>query len=422
MDVNSVRFYKEMFQQRTNTRHKRRTQGVSSRTGSFNRGRSAAPARRKKGAAQVIDPTLFVKKAIQVTETTVFQPEHKFADFAIHEKLKAIIAKRGFVHPTPIQDGAIPHVLKGRDVIGVANTGTGKTAAFLIPLINKAFHHPKEKVLILVPTRELAVQIDEEFREFSKGSGLLSALIIGGAHMDRQVRTLRQRPGFIIGTPGRVKDLIERGFLDLAPINNVVLDEVDRMLDMGFIQDIKHLLSLVQEKRQSLFFSATMERNARELAEKFLNNPVTVAIKSRATSENVDQDVIHFASREEKAEILHDILLRPECKKVVIFSRTKRGADRLGKQLSEGGFKAGSLHGDMSQGQRQRSMNAFREDKLTILVATDVAARGLDIDGVTHVINYDQPATYEDYIHRIGRTGRGKNSGTAYTFVERPAR
>mgnify|MGYP006271302233 CR=1 FL=1 len=419
---------KEMFQK---TQSGRGRQSGATRTSSGGRGRSQSPRRSggfnrrpssggrgKKNVAQNIDPALFVRKAIQVTETTEFHPEHKFADFHIHEKLKANIAKRNYVHPTPIQDGAIPHIIKGRDVIGIANTGTGKTAAFLIPLINKTFHKQNQKVLIMVPTRELAVQIEEEFREFSKGSGLLAATCIGGAHMDRQVRTLRQNPSFVIGTPGRVKDLIERGYLDLSLVNNVVLDEVDRMLDMGFIQDIKYLLSLVQEERQSLFFSATMEKTARELAEKFLNNPVTVAIKSRATSENVDQDVVHVSSREEKIELLHEILLQPKSEKVVIFSRTKRGADRLSKLLESRGFKAGALHGDMSQGQRQRSMDAFRQGRLSVLVATDVAARGLDIDGVTHVINYDQPATYEDYIHRIGRTGRGKNTGTALTFIE----
>lgn len=417
-----------MFQK---TQSGRGRQSSSTRTSSGRgRSQSGAPRRsvgfsrpsggrgKKKGMSQYIDPALFVRKAIQVTETTEFHPEHKFADFHIHEKLKVNIAKRNYVHPTPIQDGAIPHILKGRDVIGVANTGTGKTAAFLIPLIDKAFRKPDEKVLIMVPTRELALQIEEEFHEFSKGSGLLVATCIGGAHMDRQVRTLRQKPSFVIGTPGRVKDLIERRFLDLSQVGNVVLDEVDRMLDMGFIADIKYLLSLVKTDRQSLFFSATMERTARELAEKFLNNPVTVSIKSRATSENVDQDVVYVSSKEEKIELLHEILVQPKCEKVVIFTRTKRGADRLGKLLEARGFKAGALHGDMSQGQRGRSMDAFRQGRMSILVATDVAARGLDIDGVTHVINYDQPATYEDYIHRIGRTGRGSKSGIALTFVE----
>lgn len=389
-----------------------------SRSGAGTRRPSAAPKRSGRGQGQYIDPSLFVKKAIQVTETTVFQPKHLFSDFAIHEKLKANIAKRKYVHPTPIQDGAIPHVLKGRDVIGIANTGTGKTAAFLLPLIDKMFSDKKSRALILVPTRELALQIDEEFRDFSSGSGLLSALCIGGSHLQRQVMILKKRPEFVIGTPGRIKDLIERGALDLSGFNNVVLDEVDRMLDMGFLPDMKYLLGLIQEKRQSLFFSATLEKGAKELAETFLNNPVTVAIKSRPTSENVDQDVIHVKSKEEKVEALHELLLQNDFKKVIAFVRTKRNADKLAKTLTTKGFKAGAIHGDLSQGQRQRALQAFKDGRMQILIATDVAARGLDIDNVTHVINYDVPATFEDYIHRIGRTGRGGKTGVALTFIE----
>jgi len=305
-------------------------------------------------------------------------------------------------------------------VIGIANTGTGKTAAFLIPLIHKIFHAPKsEFVLILVPTRELALQIQAEFAAFSKGSGLRSAVVIGGAHMHSQVRDLRLRPNFIIGTPGRIKDLIERRLMDISGFNNIVLDEVDRMLDMGFVRDIKHILSLAKQERQSLFFSATMEAGVREIAKSFLTNPVTVFVKSRATSENVHQDVVQVNGREEKIERLHEMLLQETFRKVLVFSKTKHGAEKLAKVLFERGFKAGAIHGDLSQGQRERSLARFREDQLRVLVATDVAARGLDIDGVTHVINYDLPMTYEDYIHRIGRTGRGTKIGYAFTFVER---
>jgi superfamily II DNA/RNA helicase len=400
----------------------------SSIGGSGARGRGGASGSRfgstrrttsNRGKTQELDPALFVKKAIAVTETTVFQPEHVFADFAIHEKLKVNIAKRGFVHPTPIQDGAIPQVLKGRDVIGIANTGTGKTAAFLLPLIDKMFSRKTSRALILVPTRELALQIDEEFQDFSKGSGLLSALCIGGAHLQKQMTTLRKQPSFVIGTPGRIKDLIERGALDLSGFDNVVLDEVDRMLDMGFLPDMKHLLPMLAEERQSLFFSATLERGARELAEKFLHNPVTVAIKARPTSENVDQDVIHVSHKEEKTEVLHELLLQPGFTRVLVFVRTKRNADKVARALADKGFKAGAIHGDLSQGQRQRALAAFKDGRMHVLIATDVAARGLDIDNVSHVINYDVPATFEDYIHRIGRTGRGNKTGVALTFVER---
>ena len=366
------------------------------------------------------DVSLFVRKAIVTTEMEAFHPEHKFADFAIHPKLKENIAKKGYAHPTPIQDGAIPHVLEGRDVIGIASTGTGKTAAFLLPLITKVFgDRKKEFVLIMAPTRELALQIKEEFDIFAAGSGLLTALLIGGAHMDRQIADLRRGPNFIIGTPGRIKDLVEREYLNHSPCNNIVLDEVDRMLDMGFINDIRHILSLIQEKRQSLFFSATMEQEIRNLALKFLNDPITVTIKSRATSENVDQDVLYVSGPVHKLETLHELLLKPEFKKVLVFVQMKHAAEKLSKQLSLQGFEAVSIHGNLSQSQRQRALKAFRDDHAKVLVATDVAARGLDIDNITHVINYDLPMAYQDYIHRIGRTGRGGKKGTALTFIER---
>lgn len=390
----------------------------SSARPSVNRfGRPTTRSRKRRPAERELDFTQFVKKAIQVTETEVYNPKHRFADFEMHSKLKANVAEKGYVHPTPIQDGAIPHILEGRDVIGIANTGTGKTAAFLLPLIHKTFKHKTEKVLIIVPTRELALQIEDELRVFSRGSGLNSALCIGGAHIMEQMRSLARNPSFVIGTPGRLKDLIERKKLDLSGFSNIVLDEVDRMLDMGFINDIKYLVALMRSPRQSLFFSATMPREIAELAKKFLNDPVTIAIKSRATSENVDQDVVHVTPKEEKIETLHNLLVKPEFQKVLIFGRTKHGVDKLAHRLEERGFKADSIHGDKSQPQRQRALRRFSKDEITILVATDVAARGLDIPDVTHVINYELPENYEDYIHRIGRTGRGDKKGNALTFI-----
>ncbi len=390
----------------------------SKRSGGVNRfGRPTTRGRKKRPSERDLDFTQFVKKAIQTTETEVYNPTHRFADFEMHSKLKANVAAKGYVHPTPIQDGAIPHILNGRDVIGIANTGTGKTAAFLLPLIHKTFKHKTEKVLIIVPTRELALQIEDELREFSRGSGLNSALCIGGAHIAEQLRSLARDPSFVIGTPGRLKDLIERKKLDLGGFGNIVLDEVDRMLDMGFINDIKYLVSLMQTPRQTLFFSATMPREIAELAKKFLNDPVTITIKSRATSENVDQDVIHVTPKEDKLETLHNLLLKPEFHKVLIFGRTKHGVDKLAHRLEERGFKADSIHGDKSQSQRQRALRRFSKDEISILVATDVAARGLDIPDVTHVINYELPENYEDYIHRIGRTGRGDKKGNALTFI-----
>lgn len=387
--------------------------------GGNGRKREWGPANGRRGKKRPYELSDFVRKAVVSEDVPVFEPKHQFSDFSLHPKLKQNILRRNFANPTPIQDGAIPAILEGRDVIGVANTGTGKTAAFLLPLIHKAFSAKgKEKVLILVPTRELALQINEEFTSFSKGSGLLSALCIGGAHMDLQIRALRRHPSFVIGTPGRVKDLIERGFLDLSDFNNIVLDEVDRMLDMGFVRDIKFLLSLLSKERQSLFFSATMERGVRDMAASFLQNPITIAVKSRATSENVNQDVLRIETKEQKVETLHDLLLKEEFRKVLVFNRTKHGADKLARTLSVRGFKAGAIHGNLSQRQRERALSGFRESRIQVLVATDVAARGLDIPNVTHVINYDLPETYEDYIHRIGRTGRGNSVGSALTFIE----
>lgn len=381
-------------------------------------GKPTFRGRRRRPAGRELDFTQFVKKAIQTTEMETFNPQHRFADFEMHSKLKANIAAAGYEHPTPIQDGAIPHILNGRDVIGIANTGTGKTAAFLLPLINKTFKHKTEKALIVVPTRELALQIEEELRKFSRGSGLNSALCIGGAHISEQLRSLSRDPSFVIGTPGRLKDLVERRKLHLAVFNNIVLDEVDRMLDMGFINDIKYLVALLKTPRQSLFFSATMPREIAELAKKFLNDPVTITIKARATSENVDQDIVRVGPKEEKIEILHNLLVKEEFKKILIFGRTKHGVEKLAIRLEQRGFKADSIHGDKSQSQRARALRRFKNDELSVLVATDVAARGLDIPDVTHVINYELPENYEDYIHRIGRTGRGSKKGSALTFVD----
>lgn len=397
----------------------RNPRGRSSQRGvTANRsGRPNMRGRRKKPAERELDFTQFVKKAIQTTETETFNPKHRFADFEMHSKLKANVAAAGYVHPTPIQDGAIPHILLGRDLIGVANTGTGKTAAFLLPLIHKTFKHKTEKVLIVVPTRELALQIEDELRKFASGSGLNSALCIGGAHMGDQLRSLSRNPSFVIGTPGRLKDLIERKKLHLNDFNNVVLDEVDRMLDMGFVQDIKYLVALLKTPRQSLFFSATMPREIAELAKKFSNNPVTITIKSRATSENVDQNVVEVPPKGDKIEVLHNLLLQPEFTKVLVFGRTKHGVEKLAKRLVERGFSADSIHGDKSQAQRARALRRFKGDEIVILVATDVAARGLDIPDVSHVINYELPENYEDYIHRIGRTGRGTKKGNALTFI-----
>jgi superfamily II DNA/RNA helicase len=343
---------------------------------------------------------------------------HTFADFQIEPKLKQNILQKGYIQPTPIQDKAIPILLNGRDVVGIANTGTGKTAAFLIPLINKVLINPKESVLIMAPTRELAFQIQKEFVSFAKNFHLYSTLCIGGASMGVQISQLRRGPHFVIGTPGRLKDLIKQGVLNLGKCSNVVLDEADQMLDMGFINDIRFILDELPKQRQSLFFSATMPPEIQNLISTFLVNPETISVKMQDTSANVDQDVIPVASGMEKMEILCNLLTQPEFEKVLIFGRTKHGVEKLAVALAKRGFKVESIHGNKTQSKRQKAVDLFKEHHVQVLVATDVMSRGMDIPNVTHVINYELPQAYEDYIHRIGRTGRADKKGIALTFIE----
>ncbi|MBI4080381.1 MAG: DEAD/DEAH box helicase [Candidatus Levybacteria bacterium] len=343
--------------------------------------------------------------------------KHAFSDFAIHDQLQQNIIERGYETPTPIQDQAIPELLSGKDVIGIANTGTGKTAAFLIPLINKVFSNRSEKVLIVAPTRELAVQIEEEFRIFAKGMQLFSALCIGGMSMHHQIQSLRKKPDFVIGTPGRLKDLEKQGKIQFMLYNNIVLDEVDRMLDMGFIHDVNYIIHKLPQKRHSLFFSATFPSNIQEITTSLLRNPVTISVKPQETLTNIHQDVIKTNGRM-KIDLLHDLLIQVEFQKVLVFGRTKWGIEKLSRMLMERGFKVASIHGNKRQNQRVRALEDFKNNRIQILLATDIASRGLDIDNVTHVINYDQPASYEDYVHRIGRTGRANKRGTALTFID----
>src|SRR3989339_64889 len=389
----------------------------SARGGTFGGSRRGPSRGARKG--QHIDISRFINKTIITEEAVVFTPEHLFKDFIIDDRLKANILGKGYNAPTPIQDRVIPHILHGEDVVGIANTGTGKTAAFLVPLINKVLANPtKEKVLVLAPTRELAQQIEAELKDFVKGLKLFSVCCVGGAPIGRQISDLRYAHNFVIGTPGRIKDLIERKCLDLSGFKSVVLDEADRMLDMGFINDMKFLMSLMsKEDRHTLFFSATLSKEIEALIKDFLKNPVMISVKTQDTSKNVEQDVVHIKAGEDKIEVLHDLLIQPEFKKVLVFGRTKHGVEKLSHALGQRGFKAQSIHGDKNQGQRQRALDLFKKDVAQILVATDVAARGLDIAGVSHVINFDIPETYDDYVHRIGRTGRAGKSGKALTFI-----
>lgn len=382
--------------------------------------RGRGPRTRGGRSGDVIDVSRFVNKNVEVREEIVYTPTHQFGDFAVDERLKTNIAKKGYVVPTAIQDQTIPHCLKGRDVIGLANTGEGKTAAFLIPLIDKLLRNSEERLLVVAPTRELALQIDEEFMAFAAGLRIFSVLAIGGVGMGAQIERIRRTNcRVVIGTPGRLRDLIDRKVLLLGTTHNLVLDEADRMLDMGFIPDIRYLLEHLPEKRQNLFFSATFPSDVEKLASAMLHDPIRVSVKKRETSSNIEQDVVRTSGdRAEKFRVLSELLQRPEFAKVLIFGRTKWGVEKLGRALYQEGLPAVAIHGDKSQGQRQAALRDFKSGKARILVATDVAARGLDIPSVSHVINYEVPATYEDYVHRIGRTGRAGKKGVALTFVE----
>lgn len=363
------------------------------------------------------DVSRFVKKATPSVEEKVLPIKHLFSDFNFSPDLQKNLENKNFTKPTHIQDESIPFIINGRDIVGLANTGTGKTGAFLLPLIDKVFKDKKQKVLILAPTRELAMQIDKEFKSFSYGMRIYSAMCVGGMPIWKQMNDLARNPNFIIGTPGRIKDLSERGKINYGAINNIVLDEVDHMLDMGFIEPITEILNNLKKERQSLFFSATMPENIKKLISKFTENPVVVEVASKNNINNIDQDIIKVTESENKFPRLVELLKEPGFDKVIIFIETKRGADKLSSDLFKEGFLVDSIHGDKRQGQRKRAIDSFDRNKIKVLVATDVAARGLDIDGITHVINYTVPGTNEDYTHRIGRTGRGGKKGVALTFV-----
>jgi ATP-dependent RNA helicase RhlE len=377
---------------------------------------SSSRGPRRKNGKESINPARFIKPARETTLVDAYAPLHVFTDFAVHDLLQANIQAKGFTAPSPIQDQAVPEGLAGHDVVGIANTGTGKTIAFAIPVLDKLLTDRSARALILAPTRELAAQIEEECKALAKGSGLYGALLIGGASMGLQLKSLRERPSIIIGTPGRIKDHIERGSLNLSGFTSLVLDEVDRMLDMGFVNDIRWILSKMPPERQSFFFTATLDASINSLIQEFAHTPVTISVKTGETTDTVAQDIIRFNGKTERMERLHDLLLKAP--KALVFDETQHSVERLSKELIARGFQADAIHGGKSQGQRQRALARFKGNEINVLVATDVAARGLDVSDITHVINYSTPRSYDDYIHRIGRAGRAGRTGYAFTFIE----
>lgn len=365
-----------------------------------------------------IHPSKFIQSAKPRTEESAYVPTHTFQEFAVHPVIQHNLQAMNFQNPSPIQDQTIPLGLEGKNIVGIANTGTGKTAAFAIPVLQKLIIEPTAKAIILAPTRELAEQIEKQCRMIGKGSGLSGVLLIGGTPMGPQLKNLQYNPRIIIGTPGRIKDHLQRGSLDISDCNVIVLDEVDRMLDMGFVRDITQILSHASPRRQSFYFSATLDSKVRSIIEKFSHDAVYVSVKSGDTSDNVDQNIVTHTNSD-KLEKLHEILAHESTTKAIIFDDTHRTVERLAKELVARGFLADSIHGGRSQSQRQRALKRFKDSEVTILVATDVAARGLDVSDISHVINYSLPQSYEDYVHRIGRTGRANSTGYALTFVER---
>lgn len=367
--------------------------------------------------AKHINPLMYVKKAQEFVTIEEAVTVNSFEDFNLNPALMRNITAKGFTKPTQIQDQTIKHVLDNKDILGIAATGTGKTAAFVIPLIHKILENSNRRIIILAPTRELATQIKEDIRSLTPGLRVYIALAIGGAYMREQVMDIRRGPNIIIGTPGRIKDLGDRRVINFGGLDTLVLDEVDRMLDMGFINDIRSIVDQIPKTRQTLFFSATIDRKIEMLIDTFLVNPIKITLKTQEASSHVEQDVVRVP-RADKEVMLHKLLSQEEFKKVLVFGATKRMVDRLTVSLVQKGFRADSIHGNKPQNKRQRVITDFKMNKISILVATDVAARGLDIKDITHVINYDQPNNYEDYIHRIGRTGRGNSKGYALTFVD----
>ncbi len=351
-----------------------------------------------------------------------------FAELRLDPSILSAVTAAGFVHPTPIQEQAIPPLLEGRDVLGVAQTGTGKTAAFALPILQRLARarrpsKGRARVLILTPTRELAIQIDEQFAGFGAELDVSHTVIFGGVGQNPQVRAMSRGVDVLTATPGRLLDLIGQGHIRLDEVGILVLDEADRMLDMGFVHDVRRVVALLPDERQTLLFSATMPEAITKLSRTLLTDPVRVEVTPPATTvERIEQSVL-MVEKSNKTKLLASVLERPGIDRALVFSRTKHGANRIVKQLDRVGIAADAIHGNKSQSARQRALAAFKDGRTRVLIATDIAARGIDVDGISHVVNYDLPNIPESYVHRIGRTARAGRAGVAISFCaadERP--
>lgn len=348
-----------------------------------------------------------------------------FQELHLIAPLLDALKQEGYTQPTPIQQQAIPHILKGRDLLGCAQTGTGKTAAFALPILQNLqalkMQEPHErsiKTLVLTPTRELAIQIEESFRAYGRHTRQRMAVIFGGVNQFSQVQTLQRGVDILIATPGRLLDLMQQGFISLANLKIFVLDEADRMLDMGFVHDVKKIITKLPAKRQTLFFSATMPPEIQKLADTILTNPAKVAVTPVSSTVEVIQQKVYQVSKQDKRHLLQHLLANEINNQVLVFSRTKHGADKIVKDLQHKNIEAAAIHGNKSQNARQKALNDFKSGRIQVLVATDIAARGIDIDELSFVINYDLPEVPETYVHRIGRTGRAGASGASHSFCD----
>ncbi len=346
-----------------------------------------------------------------------------FSDLDLHPQVLRAVTDLGYEQPTPIQTQAIPHLTKGRDVLGIAQTGTGKTAAFALPTLTKLANAPKRlsptatRVLILAPTRELALQIAESTTGFAKHLKCRVETVFGGVKIGKQIAAMRKGCDVLVATPGRLVDLIERNAIRLDEVETLILDEADHMLDLGFIRDLRKIMAEVPAKRQSLLFSATMPKEIEELANGYLNDPVRVSVTPPSTTAERISQGVHHVDPSNKPALLEAVLQTTDYDRVLVFTRTKHGADKVVKKLEAGGIHAQAIHGNKNQNQRVRTLDAFRAGQCRVLIATDIAARGIDVDGISHVVNYEMPTVPEQYVHRIGRTARAGREGIAISLV-----
>lgn len=399
------------------------TQVRTKRNNSFSRYGNAGPGKQrnsgKRKMQSTVDPKLLVKKAVSVEEP-VFQATRSYDQMPININLKANLHKKGYKNPTQIQEKTLEHLIAGQDLLGVANTGTGKTGAFLIPIIEQLLNAKQPfKSLVVVPTRELALQVEEEFKTLAQGLGLYAACFIGGTSVGRDLSQLKRMNHVIVGTPGRLIDLYNRGALRFQDFSTLVLDEFDRMLDMGFVNDVKRISKAMVRRKQTMLFSATIDRTQKALISDLLNDPMEIKVNSgTSTSDQIEQDIIRVPQGADKFDLLLNLISDKEFEKVLVFAETKRLVDKLSKKLNQYGVRAELIHGNKSQNARNNALDKFKKGNVQVLVATDVAARGIDVSNVTHVVNYQIPMSFDSYVHRIGRTGRAGKRGKAFTFVD----